>query len=171
MVLEQEIKYKVCDEVRYTQSEEAKIINLLKDVRRSVAILKPVLSNHRLDTILEVIERGNWIIQDKVNPKEPLVALNYNVDLSEAKNLVGQYRQHSEGGCQSCKAIRHYMPFQGDYFKYCSKVEDEEFAKSNWSNHNSASSTIRKFYPTGCDDKEPIHKRKLEEVLKDHKNE
>ena len=101
MVLEQEIKYKVCDGVRYTQNPETKILNLLRDVRASAAILKPILSNHRLDTILEVVERGYWIIENKVNPKEPLVALNYNVDLSQATNLVRQYRHDSEGGCQS----------------------------------------------------------------------
>jgi len=165
MVLEQEIKYKVCDGVRYTQNPETKILNLLRDVRASAAILKPILSNHRLDTILEVVERGYWIIENKVNPKEPLVALNYNVDLSQATNLVRQYRHDSEGGCQSCKAIRHYMPFQDEHVLYCSKYEKQDVTDSGHSPR------IEKFSKTGCNDKEQILGRKLEEVLKEHLNE
>jgi hypothetical protein len=165
MVLEQEIKYKVCDEVRYTQNEESKILNLLRDVRASVALLRPDMTNQRLDAILEVVEKGEWIIEDKVNPKEPLVALNYNIDLSEANNLVRQYRQHSEGGCQSCLSRKIYSPMQGESFTYCNMRETEAFAKENWTINISKSPRIEKFSKTGCDDKTPILKRKLEEVL------
>jgi hypothetical protein len=165
MVLEQPIKYKVCDGVRYTQNPETKILNLLRDIRRSVAILKPLISNHRLDNILEFVERGEWIIEAKVNTKEPLVVLNYNIDLSEAKNLVLQYRQNSEGGCQSCEHLKNHTPLPGERIKYCNEYEDEKLASENWTINTSESPRISKFYKIGCDVKVPILKRKLEEVL------
>ena len=151
--------------------EEGRIIGLLKDVRDSAASLNPALKNQRLDIVLKVIEEGEWLIHNKSDSEFPQVESNYLLDLSKAKNKIANYRQNSEGGCISCISLRSHSPFPGDYIKYCGKYEDEKLANEEWNNNTSQSTRIKKFYEIGCDDKEPIIKRKLEEVLKEHKNE
>lgn len=166
MALEQEYKYKVCDGVKYTQNEEEKIINLLKDVRASVALLKPALAKQRLDAILEVVEKGEWHIQKIFDSKDPWVEINYNIDLYQAKQIIDSYRHNSEGGCKSCKKIASYMPLQDEHVTYCSLYEEATVVSCG------DSPRIAKFYEKGCGiDRRPKIKRKLEEVLKDYKSE
>ena len=118
MSLEQPYRYKVSDGVRYTQNEEKKVIRLLKDVRNNVSILRPDIADQRLDAILEVIEIGEWKLQNlnvsnrKVLDSIKQVELIYNIDLSQAKNIITQYRHDSEGGCQSCISRKIYNPHQ-----------------------------------------------------------
>jgi hypothetical protein len=165
MVLEQPIKYKVCKGVGYTQNEETKILNLLRDVRASVTLLRPDMAKQRLDIILEAVEKGELILQKSVDSKKSWVELNYNIDLSDAQQIISNYRRNSEGGCQSCISLRSYTPFPGDYFKYCKEVENEAFAIDNWNNNTSESPTIRKFYDIGCENRKPIISKRLEELL------
>ena len=171
MPLEQKYNYKISDGIRYTPSEEEKVIRLLKDVRDNVSLLRPDLEKQRLEIILEVVEKGKWELQDLNVPNTKSldslkqIELIYNIDLSQAKNIIAQYRHDSEGGCESCVKRGHYMPFSDEHVFFCSKYESPE--KLDFGN----SPRRIKFNETGCDEKEPILKRKLEEVLKEHKNE
>ena len=163
MTLKEKYEYEICKGVEYVQNEEKKVLDLLRDVRASVALLRPDVENQRLDDILEVVEKGKWILQKKVNPEKPAVELSYNIDLSEAKQLIDDYRKNSEGGCQSCKNLRRFFKNMETY-KYC-KIGEDESSVLNPPVSN-LSSKIEKFYKEGCgEDKEVKIKTKLEELL------
>lgn len=162
MSLELKYKYKVCKGVGYTNHEEQKIIRLLKDVRTSVALLRPDFENKRLEDILEVVEKGKLIFQKEANPEEIWVELNYKIDLSEAKEIIDDYRYKSEGGCQSCKRKASFMPFSDEHVTYCSLYENES------TTNEGSSPRITQFYNTGCDDKEVIFNKKIEEIIKEN---
>jgi len=163
MTLKEKYEYEICKGVEYVQNEEKKVLDLLRDVRASVALLRPDVENQRLDDILEVVEKGKWILQKKVNPEKPAVELSYNIDLSEAKQVIYNYRRNSEGGCQSCKNLRRFFKNMETY-KYC-KIGEDESSVLNPPVSN-LSSKIEKFYKEGCgEDKEVKIKTKLEELL------
>lgn len=159
MSLEQKNKYKIPEYIKKIKDREGQVLVLLRDVRDCVALLKPVLKNQGLDAILKVVEEGEWSIQDKVDPIKTEVEINYNIDLSQAKCIISQYRRDSEGGCQSCNYINSYMPCQDEHVTYCSLYEKAGVVGEG------SSPRIAQFSKTGCADKEPRLKRKLEEVL------
>jgi len=171
MSLNKPVKYIPGKYLSYIQGQGERIIGLLKDVRDSVALLRPDLKNQRLDIVLEVIEEGKWILQEKTDKMNSNIELNYEVDLTIARDIVNNYRNGSEGGCKSCSLRRVYTPMEGERFTYCSKHENEDFAINNWNINNSQSPTIKEFYEKGCDEKEIVFARKLEEILQEHKNE
>ncbi len=162
-------EYTVPQRIKSTKDAEQQIIDLLIDVRDNICFVRPDFENQRLDAVLEIVEKEKWVFQKGVHPRKPWVESNYKIDFSEAKQLIINYRFNSEGGCQSCLSLRSYTPFPGDHFKYCEEVEDENFAINNWSNDNSQSPTIKKFYEIGCKNRKPIISRKLEEVLAGYK--
>jgi hypothetical protein len=171
MPIEKKCEYKVCKGVEYTQNRETQIINLLKDVQENAALLNANCKYNKLDFILEMVEKGEWIIEDKRDLKRLEVELHYNLDLSQAKYLVNKYRNDSEGGCKSCKLREVAYPLPEESFIYCGKVEDKAFAIDNWSNNNFQSPTIKKFSEKGCPDKKPKLSRTIEEVLKEYNEE
>lgn len=165
MSLELKYKYKVCKGVGYTNHEEQKIIRLLKDVRTSVALLRPDFESKRLEDILEVVEKGKLIFQKEANPEEIWVELNYKIDLSEAKEIIDDYRYKSEGGCQSCKNLGKFYRDMETY-RYCKIGEDESSVVGL--PISDQSSKINKFYKEGCGDKDPVFKKKIEEIIKEN---
>lgn len=169
MPLKQEFVYKIWEGVKFIPGEENRVIGMLKDVRLNLSMLDKDFKGKSLQEILKIIEEDKLIIKHKSDNENPQAEIVYEIDLSNARTRINNYRHDSEGGCQSCKLKKVYTPLQGEHFTYCEKVEDEVFARDNWSLTNSQSPRISQFYKTGCGEKEPILKRKLEEVLKDYK--
>lgn len=164
MPLEQNFVYTPWEGIKFIQDgEEGRILGLLKDVRANLSILKPNFSNQNLKEILVLVEGKELILQARPNEKEPHAEINYRIDLSNAKQRIDQYRRDSEGGCQSCKRLRHFMPLQDEHVYFCNKYENNDVTDSGHSPR------LERFYKTGCDEKEFIIGRKLEEVLKDFK--
>jgi len=152
--------------VKYTSgNEELKIIRLLKDVRDSVALLRPDLGNERLENILDAVEKGEMIISKTSDEDKLWVELNYNVDLSDAKKIVDDYKAQTEKGCEHCGNIGKFYKDMETY-RYCKIGESENsVAKLPISDK---STKINQFYKTGCEDRTPSL-RPLEEVLIENK--
>lgn len=163
MPLEQNFTYKVWKGVDYIQGESERIIGLLKDVRSNLSILDKDFKGKSLQEILKLVEEKELIIKHKSDEENPQAELIYNVDLSNARTRVAQYRHNSEGGCKSCKEFRHYMPFQDEHMFYCNLYEN--LNKIYFGN----SPRIEKFQKEGCDEKQVKIPMKLEDVIKKHR--
>jgi len=163
MPLEQNFVYKVWKGVDYIQGEGERIIGLLKDVRLNLSMLDKDFEGKSLQDILEVVEKNELVIKHQSNDENPQAEISYNIDLSYAKNRINQYRNDSEGGCKSCKRLRHYMPLQDEHVLFCDKYEKKDIVDSGHSPR------ITQFFKTGCGEKETIISKKLEEVLKNHR--
>lgn len=163
MSLEQRYEYEIPENIKKNKDREGQVLGLLRDVRANVCLLRPDISSHGLDVILKAVEEGEWILQKKDNAvlkkKGEEAELNYNIDLYQAKYLIGQYRRDSEGGCRPCIHIRSYMPCQDEHVTYCNLYEKEGVVSEG------SSPRIAEFYKRGCDDRDPVLKRKLEEIL------
>jgi hypothetical protein len=137
---------------------EVDVIVLLNDVAsnlHSVGYPTPAVS---LKEFLKIIEKGKYETQGKDN-------LNINsVDLSEAQDLIADYRRQSEGGCESCTHIGRYMPFPDEHVTYCSLYENENIVGEG------SSPRIETFYETGCDEKKPIFSKTIENIVKEHES-
>lgn len=165
MPLQQDYNYKIPEHIRNIQDKESQILNLLRDVKSNISILKKDITKLSLVEILQIVENEKCIIKKQVDLRhlerkiQTRAGINYEVDLSEAKQMVRNYRNNSEGGCGSCKYIRSYMPLQDEHVLFCKKYEKEDVVDSG------NSPRISQFYEDGCDDKEVIIKRKIKEVL------
>ena len=151
------------------KNSEEQVLHLLRNIKSNVALLNKDVSLLNLQDILSIVERGEFILlktrsvgNNLERDTEKEVKIDYNIDLYQAENLVRQYRQNSEGGCQSCEHIKSYMPCQDEHVTYCSLYEKHDLVDSG------SSPRITQFSKIGCGDKKSILKRKLEEVLKDH---
>jgi hypothetical protein len=168
MSLEQPYNYVISDGIKYTQNEEEKIIRLLKDVRENICLLRPDLANQELDTVLEAIEKGEWNLQNLNIPGKELfdpikqIEVNYHIDLSQAKEIIDNYRHFSEGGCRPCINLINF-PKDMETCQYCKIGENEDSLKDT--NVSNKSPKVQEFYKRGCDDRCPVLKRRLEEVL------
>ena len=161
MPLEQNFVYVPWKGIGFIPGEEGRMIGLLKDVRENLVALNTEFSNKKLKEILNAVEEGELKIKsNKINEESPKAEIIYTVDLSKAKQRVNQYRHDSEGGCKSCKKFGHYMPLQDEHVLYCKAHEKCDVVDSG------ESPRISKFYKNGCDEKDIIIQRKLEEILK-----
>ena len=166
-MLEQEYKYVIPKHIGEMKDKEGQVLALLRNVRNDVVILNGKAAIAGLQDILDFVEKGEWIIPKKVDTElgfldkdiEKRSRINYNINLSEAKQIIDNYRNDSEGGCQSCINIKSHYPVPNETSRYCKIFETEKTSDQEFS------PMLEKYYKTGCKDKEPILKRKLEELL------
>jgi len=159
MPLEQKYDYVIPNHIKKIKAPEDQILALLRDVKSNVALLNMDIRRLSLQDVSNIIERGELIFPKIISDGNKEVKINYNVDLSKAKQLINDYKYKSEGGCQSCIYIRGFMPLQDEHVTFCSKYEQSDAIDSGFSPR------IDKFYKAGCEDKESKIKRKLENLL------
>lgn len=140
--------------------KEEQVIELLNDVKKSIALFYNVRSNS-LEKVLKIVEQGVYESERNGKPSEPLVT--YRVDLSKAQSLIQDYRRKSEGGCESCIDRKKFYE-NNETYKYCRIGENENSAK-DFSNNNSPK--INKFSEKGCKDRQPIFSKTIEQILKE----
>jgi len=151
MVIKNELIYK--PSIKVLEKEED-VITLIREVNSDLSKLGYCNLLISLKKVLKTIESGKYEFQREDSIVD-------SVDLSKAKNLIETYKRFSEGGCQSCKKMSHYMPFPDEHVNYCSKFENKEIVESGFSPR------INQFYKTGCEVKEPIFKKSLDKLLEE----
>ncbi len=140
--------------------KEEEIISLLNDVKNSFCILDASIKLPiHLDEIVSIIDKEVYDIEQ--NP-----FLFNSINLSQAKNLLNDYRYKSEGGCQSCQKIKYFKPLPDETLSYCSLSEKQEDAIADM-DASSQSERIKQYFQKGCEERKPIF-RLLEEVLKNY---
>ncbi|HPD82139.1 MAG TPA: hypothetical protein PK357_03510 [Candidatus Pacearchaeota archaeon] len=170
MPLNQLYTYTVPEEIKKIEDAEEKVIALLRNVRANVGILRPHFLKADLEFILNVVKQGKWILQDQLNINSAFlerrigkeVRLNYDINLSDAKEIIDDYTQFSEKGCKSCINLgKLYKEMETG--RYC-KLDETEKSIVESPILDNKSFKIHKFYKTGCDDKSPKF-RPLETVI------
>jgi len=97
MPLSQEIKYKPSVESLDDVSPKG-VILMLREVRSEVSGLEPSFGNLSLGRVLDIVVDGKYEFKSDEEVKKV-------IDLSDARRIVGNYRVHSEGGCESCTSF------------------------------------------------------------------
>lgn len=134
--------------------KEENILELLRDVRKSINHLEYTFETNELKKVLSTIERGKHIIKSWVTK-------DTEVDLSNAYEFIREYKLKSEGGCQSCEKIIIEKPFSDEGYSYCELNETREDVNGRIGR----SPKIEKYSKKECHEK--ISKlRPIEEVLK-----
>jgi hypothetical protein len=146
--------------------KEEQLIDFLKEIKSSIGrylnIVNLTSPKESLKDILKIVEEGKYEGRRNTTvtlEQDPI----YRIDLSKAKQIIYNYRRNSEGGCQSCKKIASYMPCQDEHVTYCTLFEVADVVSSG------SSPRISAFYQAGCNDRKPVFKRKLEEILEGQK--
>ena len=114
MPLEQPYIFETEKYLAYVGSEKEKIVNLLNEIRDNAAFLKSSLADTRLETILEFVEKGEWSFQDRIHPKKKWVGVNGNIDLSQARKIVENYKNLCE---QDYNLLKDYLKNLKETFK------------------------------------------------------
>ena len=171
MPLSEKYTYKISKRIKKINNPEKQIMPLLEDVRGNVSLLRSDISNQRLDIVLKVIEKGEWILQNLNAPNkeafDPVkeVELNYQIDLSEAQSLIQDYRRNSEGGCESCTNLKkHYIV--NETYRFCKINEDEGSVKDLPDSRMSP--TVEKYSKKGCNDIDRFFSKTIEQILKEN---
>jgi hypothetical protein len=174
MPLNKLYKYEIPEEINKMGDEEEKVIALLRNIRSNAALLRPSLSKENLEFVLERVKEGRWILSsqnilntpflDKSIGKE--IKLNYDLNLSEAQEVIDNYIAHSEKGCEYCGNLGKVYE-KNETFRYC-KIDETEKSIVDFPLLNNESPKIHQFYKIGCKDRTSTF-RLLEELLKENK--
>lgn len=172
MPLEQLHEYKIPSHIKEIKNEEEKVIALLRNIKDCASCLNLNMTFANLQDVLDMVEIGEWSFQNPNIPNrnildrriEKSTALNYNINLSEAKKIIDDYIAHSKKGCEYCGNLG-VMYKDVEPGRYC-KIEETEKLIVDFPIMNNVSPKIHQFWETGCKDRTPTLKP-LEEVLKE----
>lgn len=140
--------------------EEGQVIELIKDVAVDIHMLGFPVGDYNTKSILQQIEHGKYHA-----PKQKGDDFLNKVDLSKAQSLIQDYRNKTEGGCQSCKDLGKYYE-NNETYRYCKAKEDKNSVMNLLDSETSP--RITKFYEKGCEDKKPIFSKTIEQILKEN---
>lgn len=135
--------------------KEEQVIELIKDVAVDIHMLGFPVGDYNTKSILRQIEHGKYDA-----PKQKGNNFFYSVDLSKAQSLIEDYRRNSEGGCQSCKEKGMHKPYPDETLIYCRLYENHKELDLVGS-----SPRVNEFYKKGCEDRKPIFKKTIEEIV------
>lgn len=165
MVLVQELTYKSHIK-ELTKRKTPDIIGLLKDVKETFSKLDPKFKKKSLRDILKLIEKGSDNeCKIRIKGKIP-----YEVDISEAAQVIEFYREHSEGGCKSCVSLRQETIDAQDATSgwYC-QVSDPDYDANVIGRpgvrYSGFSPKVNKHYENPCEDWAPHFQKRLEELI------
>jgi hypothetical protein len=162
MPIHQLYKYEIPEEIKNMKNEEEKIIKMLDDIKESSRCRDTLISLFGLNKILNAVNKGKLIIPGREH------GLNYEVDLSEAKEIVDDYISRSEGGCEYCGNLGKTYK-NNETGRYC-KIDETEKSIIRFPISSNESIKIREFYKKGCKEKtssfKPLERVLLEESLK-----
>ena len=172
MSIEQPYNYRIPNHIKDIKNEKEKVIALLRNIRANASLLRIEFARESFQNISEAVEKGEWSFQnlnalnrgylDRTIEKN--VVLNHNINLSEAKQIVDDYRRHSEKGCEYCGNLGK-VEGENKTGKYCKIGETEK--DINWKPiSNNDSLKIRESSKKYCDDRKPALML-LEEILKE----
>ena len=155
------------------ENKEEKVIALLRNIRVCAIRLNKDMAMADLQHVLDAVESEEWSFQNPNVPNRDILdrrieksaALNYNINLSEAKVIIDDYISHSERGCEYCgnlgKVYKNMEPG-----RYC-KIGDTEKSIVDSPILNNESPKIHQFWKTGCTADRTPTLRPLEEVLRE----
>jgi hypothetical protein len=156
MPIHQLYKYEIPEEIKNIEDQEKKIINLLDEIKESSSCRDTLISLWGLNKILNAVNERKLIIPGREN------GLNYEIDLSKAKEIIDDYIARSEKGCEYCENLeKHYKDNKPG--RYC-KIDETEKSIIGFPISSNESIKIREFYKTGCKDRTSTLKS-LEKVL------
>jgi hypothetical protein len=138
------------------------LMAMFVDLKESMELMHPGWKTLTLLDLLHQVEKGDWTIGGPFSAPGTETVVN----LSEANTAVRDYRRASEGGCQSCKHCRYVKPLPDETVKYCGLKEDEEIILKMWAKvDRNLSPEIARFWDKGCDVKDPILAKTVEQLL------
>jgi hypothetical protein len=139
------------------------VLSMLRDVGADIKKLDDSFQHLDLEKVRQTIEKGEYIIKGKVSTI---------IDLSEAKEIIEQYREDSEGGCQSCQKLGSEVidAMDADIGYYC-EVADPD-CKKGWIpeyqsrvTYSGNSPKVKKYYHNPCKDWKPTFSPTLEVLI------
>jgi hypothetical protein len=164
--------YIIPTEIKDIENPAQQIIELLNNVRAVTALLKPSFSRVNLKHVSDAVKEGRLVLQSQtsVNPVNlersigKQISLNYDIDLSEAKQIIDNYIARSKRGCEYCGNLGTFYD-KNETGKYC-KIGETEKSIVNFPLMDNKSPKIHEFYVTGCKDRTQTFKP-LEELLRE----
>lgn len=139
------------------------VLSMLHDVRDDIKKLDAGFADADLKRVLAVVETGKYVVNGKVST---------HIDLSSAKSVIEAYREHSEGGCQSCKSLgRETIDAQDASSGWYCEVSDPDYNKNAVGDepgvlYEGFSPKVKKHYHDPCKSWEPTFSQKLEEIIR-----
>ena len=156
MVLVSELKYETRLKILKDISPQG-VLEMLRDVRSEIGKLEGSFASVGLKRVLEVVEKGGYKVNGHVLTR---------IDLSSAKEVVEAYREHSEGGCQSCVSLGgDVINDDMDTFFYCEVREDHERTPKKCGYNTGLSPETEKHYESPCGSWKPRFSPPLEKLL------
>ncbi|MEK6873607.1 MAG: hypothetical protein AABW91_02085 [Nanoarchaeota archaeon] len=161
MPLLQEVKYKTGIK-RFEDISPQSVLSMLYDIRKSVGELDGTFVDSDLAEVLSVIEAGTYEINGTISTR---------IDLSFAKSIVKFYREHSEGGCQSCISLgRETIDAQDATSGWYCEVSDPDFDKNAVNRpgvrYSGFSPKTNKYYQSPCKDWKPKFSPTLDKLIR-----
>jgi len=172
MSLNKLYKYSLPEEIKNIEDKGERVIGLLNNIRAVSSLLKPSFSKVNLKQVLDAVKEGRLVLQsqtsvNQINLEKSIgkqISLNYDIDLSEAKQIVNDYIARSERGCEYCGNLGKFYE-DNETGRYC-KIGETEKSIVNFPLMNNESPKIHEFWKTGCTDRTPTLKP-LEELLRE----
>lgn len=106
-------------EIREIKSE-SEVSNVLFSLRANLSLINKKYSYKSLKDILEIVKIGKEIIHREGSP------IQEEINLSEIRKILSNYRKLSEGGCYSCIHLHLSKPYSDETNFYCQLKETEE---------------------------------------------
>ncbi len=142
------------------------LAELVSNVRSCISQLDGMFEDKSYMDVLKIIEQGAYEIKRGF-------LISDRIDLQQARSLIKQYRNCSEGGCTSCTKLGAVKPFRDDAVYWCDVNEKEEDALKNsvilrWSSSSSSMTPkVKQYWEKGCEARVRKFNRTVEEVLAD----
>ncbi|MDP1695344.1 MAG: hypothetical protein Q8L29_00320 [archaeon] len=168
MGLVQDIKYETL--IGRGKSEKINVENvlkMLKELRNDVGSLQSSFANKNLREVLEVIEKGSYIVEG---------AITTRVDLREPRAVIEIYKRLSEGGCRSCINLgEEVIDAQDATIGWYCEVSDPDYNKDARGDecgcrYSGSSPKVRKYQNNPCGDWKPKFVKTLDEILKEEES-
>lgn len=161
MPLLSEIKYETKIKELKDISPES-VLAMLRDVRTNIEKLESNFAIVDLTRVLQVVESGKYELNGDILTR---------INLSSAKKVINAYKEHSEGGCQSCVSLgRETIDAQDATSGWYCQVSDPDCNTNARGNehrilYEGFSPKVKKHYHAPCDSWKPRFSPKLEVLI------
>jgi hypothetical protein len=141
----------------------AAVLDMLSDVRASIAKLDIHFAGADLAKVLTAVEAGKYEVCGDITAC---------IDLSSAKGVIHAYRMRSEGGCQSCTHLgRETIDAQDASSGWYCEVSDPDYDKTAIGDkprcrYANFSPKVKKHYDLPCESWQPQFSLRLAEFIK-----
>jgi len=132
------------------------ILILLDDVRTSILQINPNFKGD-LKNIVKIVGTGIYEVNGEISKE---------LDLSSARGLIEYFREHSEGGCQSCISLgRQTIDAQDASSGFYCQISDPDYDGKKGVKYAGFSPKVSRHYKNPCEVHNPFFSTTLDKLL------